>query len=293
MTVCIAAMAREYIVSVSDTMVSGSVISSDGTFRKEEHLEGGWSIMMAGNDLTQAAPVIAKASEYLKGKHKLSDVVAGVKRAVQERITEVATDRYLARFGLDMTTFLKSGKKQFGPITFNGLCAEIKTVNLNELELLIYGFEDRYKPHIFVVRGQGEDSNYDKIGYAVIGSGCYAADTLLTFFNQSRSKSLDESTASVCAAKFLAERSGGVGRETNIFVAQHGKQTFRYRAGFIDQLREEWESNGIPRISPKAIQIVQWGDIKCLTHEEILEDLRDLESTRGDPTPPQPSPEKP
>lgn len=292
MTVCIAAMAHEYLISVSDTMIHGAVFSSDGRRRKEERLTDAWLVMISGNDITHAPPIIDRATELLKGKSGLHDVRRCVKQSVQERVVEVATDRVLSRFGIDMKTFLKSGKKLFDSATFSSMCADIRAVNLSELQLLVHGFSSEYESHIFTVNDQGEDVIYDRVGFAVIGSGFYAAESLLMFFNQSRGMDLNETVANVCAAKFLAERSG-VGRDTSVFVSQYGKQTCRYRAGFVEELRTEWEKTGAPRISPASVEIVNRADIKCLRADEILEDIQYLGSTIGDSSPQPPLPESP
>ena len=127
---------------------------------------------------------------------------------------------------------ISSGREKiFDAATFASLCGDIRNVNLGDLQLLVYGFSDQYRPHIFTVQGLGEDVVYDKLGFASIGSGSYAAETLLMYFNQSRRKSLSESIANVCSAKFLAERvPSGVGHETHIYVTKHGKTIMRYWA---------------------------------------------------------------
>jgi hypothetical protein len=287
MTVCIAAMAQQYIVAVSDMMINGTTLASDGICRKQEAISSEWTAMMAGNDISLAGPIIARASEYMEGKpNSLKSIRSCFKRAFQQQLTEVATDRFLGRFGLDMKAFLKDGKRKFDPVTFASLCSEIRSVNLSDLFFLVWGFDDDGTPHIFMVHGAGEDALLDKPGFGAIGSGAFAAESLLFYLNQSRLRTLHETIANTCAAKFLAERAG-VGRETFIFAARLGSVAFWSRAGYVEEMRREWESSGAPRIPDGVSKILERADIKCLTREESLKEfLRDPEPTRHDPQSP-------
>jgi hypothetical protein len=291
MTVCIAAMAHKYIVAVSDMMLSGFVLGSDGSCVKQEAVSKGWTAMMSGNDISHAVPIVTRASEYLEGKPStLENARSCFKRAFQQRLTEVATDRVLGRFGLDMKAFLKDGRRLFDAGTFTALCNEIRSVDLADLSFLVYGFDDSQAPHIFVVQGTGEDVVYDKVGFAAIGSGMYAADSLLHYLNQSRGRTLRETIANALVAKFLAERSGGVGHETHLFVSEHGSVAFSHKPGYVEEIRNEWEACGAPRIPQRVEEILERANIKCLTSEQALEELKaGLGSTTADLSPQSPS----
>ena len=168
--------------------------------------------MVAGNNISHAIPIIENARGYLeKAKDTLRSVRSCMKRAFQERVREVITDRVLYKFALDMPTFLKKGKRILDAGTFADLSRAIRTVNLEELQFLVYGFDVNGTPHLFTVCDPGEDRTWDVPGFRAIGVGEYAAETILYYFNQSPKITFEETIFNVFAAKFMAERAPGVG----------------------------------------------------------------------------------
>ncbi|HEY1183503.1 MAG TPA: hypothetical protein VGE89_04905 [Bryobacteraceae bacterium] len=297
MTVCIAAMAHEYIVSASDTMITGSTLSTDACCSKWEPFAEEWQAMITGDDIAPASPIIEKAGQYLKGRpNTLEEVRRSFKRAFQNQLSEMAADRVLGRFGVSMREFKKSGKKIFDETTLARLCGEIQNVHFAGLEFLVWGFDSDRTPHIFTVRGDGEDAIFDRPGFASVGSGGYAADTLLYYFNQSRQCDLYETVFHVCAGKFMAERAGA-GLNTSLFVRKHGTSVFSHHFSLIDNLRAAWEEHGSPRVPLQALEAIQRANVRCQTLDEHLADFTvkqpDPQSPKPDPSDPQPSPESP
>ena len=297
MTVCIAAMSGEHVVSASDTMVTGAVLSTDACSSKWESFAPDWQVMISGSDITPASPIIERAAENIKGKPNTpGEVRRAFKRAFQQQLAEVSADRVLGRFGLDTGTFLKDGRKRFDDATFFELCKEIRAVHFSDLEFLIWGFDKQGIPHIFKVLGDGETAVFDRPGFATIGSGGYAADTILYYFNQARASNLWDTIFHVCAAKFTAERAGA-GRDTSFFVAKKGTAVFSHLSSLIDSLRSVWEEHGAPRIPVQAYEIIKRSNLRYESIEEHIESFKagptSPQSTTADPSPQQPSPESP
>lgn len=289
MTVCIAAMAQNYIVSASDTMISGPTISTDGVAIKQEAFAPDWVAMFSGYDITPAIPIIERAAEnFKKCENTLRAARSSFNRAFQQHLSEVATNQVLGRFGINMKEFLKTGKKQLDPATFAALSDEIRKVQ-TDLQFLVYGFDKDGTPHLFKVFCPGVDAVFDKPGFAAIGSGESASDALLYYFNQARHRTLEETVFNVCAAKFMAERAG-VGQDTFLFVSQYGSAGFSHKSTLVNDIRTEWESGGRPRVPPGVIQAIQGADIHCFPRNASIEDQLGPQSPTADPLPPPPSP---
>jgi hypothetical protein len=136
MTVCIAAISTfrtgnsPYIVTVSDTMVSGNIMSSDLITTKVEPFHDEWAAMMAGDDMTQCSPIIEKAREYFtSGRKNTLQVARSVfKRAFQRHVIEMREDAVLGCYGLSMEEFLKSGKRRLTENKFNSLCDRMERI---------------------------------------------------------------------------------------------------------------------------------------------------------------------
>jgi hypothetical protein len=266
-------MSQMSIVSASDRAIFGGSVSSDAGSDKQDSFAGEWQAMFSGNDITQAQPIIERAREYFDGRpNTLKEARSCFKRAVQDQIKEMATDRFLSRFSLDMPTFKKSGNKLLDSITFSAICNDIRSVNLGELQFLIWGFDHLGSPHIFIVGSNGDDFVYDTVGFASLGWGATAADVVLHYLNQSRRRDLQETIYSVCAAKFMAERAG-VGRDTYLFAKTFGTVAFSHRNGLIEKVRELWEHVGAPRVPESISDTLKVYDIKCQTHKEAMDDL--------------------
>jgi hypothetical protein len=270
MTVCIAAMSGEYIVSASDTLIAGSTLSTDACCTKWDSFAPEWQAMVAGDNISPATPIIENAGEYFKERpNTLKEVRRAFKRAFQNQLSELATDRVLGKLGMDMDDFKKWGKTTFDDVTLAELWRDIRAVRFEGLQFLVWGFDKDRTPHIFTVSEDGEDVILDRPGFGAIGSGGYAADAILYYLNQARSCYFNDTLFNVCAAKFTAERSGA-GRDTSLFARKYGTVAFSRNFTLIDNLREAWELYGAPRVPPQAHVAIQRANVKCQTHEENI-----------------------
>lgn len=270
MTVCIGAICRErpasgdvpLIVTASDQMLAGAFSSSDASTIKNEPVHKDWSAMMAADDFSQCVPIIDLATKYFHGRANTLQVArTSFKKAYQQHMAERAADIVLGRYGLDMKTFRKSGKRMFTESKFNSLCEDIDRIN-GDCDFLIYGFDGNAVPHVFKVKDPGKDEVYDKPGYCAIGSGCYAAGMMLSHLDQTIDCSLRETIVNVCAAKFMAERVPGVGKATFLYIKKQGSNTFGYVGiDMVEEIRAAWEKEGCPRVPSGIIDKLQHTNI--------------------------------
>jgi hypothetical protein len=198
-TICVAAIASQipgaqppYIVTASDTMVSGGIISVDMSFVKAEPFHANWTAMMAADDLTQCVAIIEKAKEYFRNRNNTLSVARSVfKRAFQRHLVEMREDAVLSGYGMTMEEFNKHGKRRFTERKFEALCDRLEAID-PKCEFLVHGFDSFKRPHIFRVYGVGSDQVLDKPGFCAIGSGTWAADTILHYLGQSVETTLEE-----------------------------------------------------------------------------------------------------
>ena len=263
MTVCIAAISVEgIIVTVSDTMVSTGVTSADRMVNKSEPFHKEWSAMMSADDLTQCIPIIDKAKKYFSNRaNTLAVARASFKAAYRQHLIEMKEDAVLSGYGLTMKTFLALGKRRFTEYKFNDLCARMEKVNPN-CQFIVHGFDADKRPHIFCVHGDGTDGVYDKPGFCVIGSGGPVADGMLYYLNQSSNDFVVDTIYNCCVAKFMAERSDGVGKFTYLNAKQQGKQHFHYKGSMVAEIRQLWEEKGQPRRLDEAFRCILDGKLE-------------------------------
>lgn len=264
MTLCAAAIASEsYIVAISDTMITGSTISSDGCSVKMEPFARDWLAMLSADDITQCLPIVQLAAKYLHNRaNTAANARAAFKRAYQQHMVQMRTDAVLSPYGMNMDGFLKSGKRRFTEKLYTSLCERMEQIKAG-CSFLIFGFDGTGRAHIFTIEEPGTDRTYDKPGFCCIGSGMYAADAMLHYFGQAVYKNLSETVFNLCAAKFMAERSG-IGKDTYLYVKQPRTVASSHRFGLIQDIREEWDKNGAPRVPPSALARIAGADIRCI-----------------------------
>ncbi len=262
MTVCIVAIASDgraqCVVTTSDQLVGGDMGSSESTVKLEMFWED-WSVLYAAADVGQASIVIGAAREFFCAnpdtKNTVSNVRSAFKKVCRERLAEVAGDRILSPFGLDMASFLKTGREVLTDQTFNALADDIRRVSLG-CEFLVYGFDSSQRAHIFKVveyAGTGpEDVDCGKPGFAAIGVGRSPAEVILYALDQNIDVKWQETIYNVCAAKFMSERVSGVGKNTFLYVKKPGTNAFSRPPNLVKNIRAWWDKEGAPRI-PKGV----------------------------------------
>jgi hypothetical protein len=142
--------------------------------------------------------------------------------------------------------------------------AEIEQVSLGPQGLcfLAAGYAANGGSHIFSVSHPGKAENHDVTGFWAIGSGQYGA--LASLFFHSYNKKFLPPTAlyHVCEAKFMAERSGGVGEASSVLVLSldpdyvgAGLAKIKVEEFLkVDSLKKVWNKEGKPRVPKNLYQ---------------------------------------
>jgi 20S proteasome alpha/beta subunit len=260
-TICIAAIAagnpgqEPHIVTVSDTKVSGAIISADSLTVKVEPFHKEWFAMMAG-DLGQCVPIIEKAAGYFAGRaNKLSTARKVFKRGFSQHLVEMQEDAALSRYDMTMKEFIRTGKKRLSERMLESIRKQIEETKTG-CEFIVAGFDSLKRPHLFHITEEGKDIVCDKPGYCAIGSGKWVAETILYSLKQSIDRTFAETIFNVCAAKFMAEQADGVGKASYLVAKKAGSTSFHYVFGMTEAIRDAWERVGCPRIPEGIISTI-------------------------------------
>lgn len=100
-------------------------------------------------------------------------------------------------------------------------------------------------------------SDRDHQGFYTCGIGRATAQTILSYFSLERHMTLAEAVYRVAAAKFMCERTDGVGPKTILQVATRKNWSgYVIQSSEIEQLRAEWDASGAPRMTERAEDLV-------------------------------------
>jgi len=188
--------------------------------------------------------------------------------ALRAEMPKYIAARYLTPYGMDMPAFLNSrGPSGFTDERWNELSRLMLDFSDSyDVELLVSGWGQTqeeggatYSPRacLYSVSRDGVTPHSDD-GFYACGSGKEAAHSVLSFFNHERHMTLAEAIYNVATAKFMAERTAGVGKNTVLRVAtrlgEGGKRLTGYylQSNELNEIRELWEKDGAPRMRDGA-----------------------------------------
>lgn len=164
------------------------------------------------------------------------------------------------KFTID--TFRDEGKKKCTTAVYNDLCAKVDKVEIS-LQFLLFGFDSSGIGHIFVVDGKEDPQCYDDLGVWAVGSGAAAALSAIAFhidkqqFNTVTSTG-EEAAYFACEAKFMAESSGYVGRDSAVLFMYRSNAAASSPLQFLDReeintIKKRWLEEGAPKV-PEGIK---------------------------------------
>jgi hypothetical protein len=265
-TVCIAAIAdhHEAIVSCVDTRISTAITSFDPFVGSKMAGMRGWTVLSSGS-LSDIESLLDAFYAELKSASDNNPpaIQRCLESALRSELPKYSAARYLTPYGLDMPTFLHARPTGFTDERWN------------EISRLMLEYSDTYDVEI-VVSGWGGDQEVSKFagasifsasrngvnwhtaeGFFACGSGAAAAHSVLSFFNQQSHMALAETIYHVAAAKFMSERTSGVGPKTLIRVATRAGPEHPWKGYFIqpeeiDQIYELWRKHTASRIPAEA-----------------------------------------
>lgn len=260
MTIAIAALSNyeEEIVLVNDAKVALGSTSADKAVMKNEPLIGRYAVLIAGNDVARAQPVIERTrAHFPKLNIALSPTEiseALFEECVKER-NKVAEASVLRRHGFTWEQFTTQGKNLCTDAVYYDIQAELGRVDLS-LDFIIAGFDEKKRPHIRATNWNTPPEDYTTLGFYAIGSGAPAAISSLAhaveYLGFQRWSDTGEVLYHVLAAKFMAEAAQDVGKAT--WAMAIGAEGHRHLSalGADEFVRKQWLKAGAPRV-PKGI----------------------------------------
>ena len=185
--------------------------------------------------------------------------------ALLTELMKYGAARHLAPYGIDMPTFLSSGTDKFSDERRNELSRLIaEHSDTYDVELIISGWgqiqesfsSDRVSSAcIYSVSREGVLPHSDD-GFYTCGTGNNSAHAVLSYFSLERHMTLAEAVYRVAAAKFMCERTEGVGPNTVLRVATRRGEGmlpgYHIQPTEIEQIRAVWDAKGAPRMTDEA-----------------------------------------
>jgi 20S proteasome alpha/beta subunit len=234
MTCCVAALCDKgkSIVLVSDKMIGTGMIESEPEISKVLWLHRNWRVMLAGDDIAPAFPIVEAAKRdlsKLKTAPTLRQVTDAIYKSYGAERQRQSEAIYLAPRGWTLEEF-NSAKASILPESLREELGVKLAARKVEVSLLIAGFDSRGRGHIFSVddyEERGKPRIQDLPGYHSIGSGSTAAIYFMAYREVSSVMPLRLALYYAVEGKYFGERAGGVGTKTDVLIIRFGKKAFK------------------------------------------------------------------
>lgn len=268
MTCCVAALCEggRSIVLAADKMIGIEIIESQPDIEKLLQIHKDWWVMIAGNGIAPAFPVIDHAKKNLPQRSTLSvDKVAGeIQSAYEQQRRSQAESLYLTPIGWTMKKFNSDSSKKVLPEALRiQLYSAISKYEL-PIQLLVAGFDGR-RGRVFSIgkHTKGIVSRQDLPGFQAIGSGSTGARYMLYYRRASLKNPLRQMVYYATEAKYFGELATGVGSRTDLVVIRFRGRNIRFSEDTIEN---------------KLIKLCQQLEPRDLTPNpvKVLNDLREL-----------------
>jgi hypothetical protein len=229
MTVCIAAISENLtgspkIVFASDRLVSGGVCFEAGVSKIQPLSVYAW-IMSSSNDALASDGIILKIQEMISAGEKagktfsIEQIANAFSLECKNRLKSEREKQIFSQYGLTEDEF-KNKSSELSELVVKDILDKLHEFKYDfEVEFLLIGFDSQpYLPHINTINEFGDIQISDHMGFATIGSGKYLAFPEMTKYAYHPNTPLSESVMRVYWSKKVAERVGGVGKETDLLV---------------------------------------------------------------------------
>jgi hypothetical protein len=261
-TVCIAGINQLYkspksIIAVSDRKLSWKDMSID-TGWKVQTIHRKWRVMFAG----PLSPMVAlldaiKTAAANAEKNSLRPFARLCSRAYRQEREHIIETEILTEYDLESYSEYRALKVTDRDL-FEVIAEQIRKQE-EGWNLLFLGFDDVDRPHLFVITEYGKIQYCDMEGFAVIGSGAWAAHNALSRFGFNRLLPRGEAAYGLLAAKFAAESAEGVGENTMFMILKANDRLGRTVTGLnsddIAEIKAEWKKlPNFPHGTPEKIE---------------------------------------
>jgi len=241
MTVCIGAICgnKNSVVIAADRMVTLQLPPTEfeHTASKIDVLTDK-SLFLSAGLVLPATEIHKRASTKLKTEKitSIEEIARIVCEVYKEYRAEKVEEAWLIPRKLTLNSFYNERKSQDLPKELSfALDSQMIKFNLG-VEIMIAGV-DEAGGHIYTVLNPGVYNCHDKIGFVAIGSGSMHATSTFISNNYSIRFNLNNGAYCVFESKFSAERSPGVGADTDMAIVTN--QTTKFlEQGEIVSLRE-------------------------------------------------------
>jgi hypothetical protein len=217
-TVCIAAMCEDAVITASDWMLTFGTTNFEPPMSKLFRFTPSIGTMSAG-DSALIAEIGRGVWRDIGAEPGLVWTVQGVAELYQRHYGSVRRKKIeadiLAPFNLTVDEFL-ARQHELNPAWVQSISEKMSAVRLDELETIICGM-DQDGPHIYQFLN-GAVSCHDTIGFATIGAGYWHASSQLLLAGQFPATPIEATVLFVYLAKKRAESVSGVGSHTDMFV---------------------------------------------------------------------------
>jgi 20S proteasome alpha/beta subunit len=257
MTCCVATLCDEgeSIVLVSDRMIGTSMIESEPQINKVIVLHKTWRVMLAGNDIAPALPIIENARAILVGTvPSLKEVCDAVYQSYQVERAKLVEAIYLAPRGWTLKDF-NSPKASILPESLREEIGTKIAAKKVEVGFIVAGFDDKGRGHIFSIddyEERGKPRIQDLPGYHAIGSGADAAGYMMAYREVSAKLPLRLALYYAVEGKYFGEQASGVGTKTDVLVMRSGKPSFRVHERTLEDKLFKLCQRLEPRVIRKA-----------------------------------------
>ncbi|MFY9750804.1 MAG: hypothetical protein WAK75_04320 [Methanoregula sp.] len=233
MTVCIAAICDSIspspkIVFASDRLVSAGVSFESGVSKSQYLTPNAW-IMSSSNDALASDGIILKIQKILAdspdaGKQIPIEQIANmISQECKNKIRLERENQVFSQFGINESDFAEKSIK-ISTLVVADILNRLREFKYQfEVEFLVIGFDfipakNLYMPHIYSINELGDILPTDHLGFATSGSGKYLAFPEITKYAYQPNTPLSEAVLRVYWSKKIAERVGGVGKETDLLI---------------------------------------------------------------------------
>jgi len=237
MTCCIAALCdeRESIILVADRMVGTGMIEGEPDIKKVFALHKHWRVMLAGNDISPAFPIIDSVRQKLtlhRGRLTVQHVMDAVYGSYRDEREVLAEAVHLAPRGWTTKRF-NSPAAQIIPESLREVISDSLHDQRLEVTLLVSGFDGFGKGHVFSVsddyQTRGKPQRHDIPGFQAIGSGGPGAMYMMMYREVSPSMPLRLALYYAIEGKYFGEQAAAVGTDTDAYIMRAGENVFRIK----------------------------------------------------------------
>ncbi len=207
------------IVTASDRMVSTSdmTLTFEPEESKTEIIKNNALILIAGT--IHEPDLVSNIKSRAETVKKIIDIANISKALYQELRLEYIKDRILKRNGLNSFEEFYQCQRVLNEGWVIKLSKDIENYPLG-LTLLLAGIDDdeQKRGHIICVENPGTWISYDNLGFCCVGIGERHSDNVFSWYRYTTNVTLNEAAFITFEAKKRAEVSGGVGKDTDMYL---------------------------------------------------------------------------